>query len=218
MASPSTVPERGRGPRGQRDVPAFGTPGIAAHGAPPTFKNPPPRAIWPLLLMGAFIAISAGMGIPVIQRFLLHPPAEKVQIPLLRCGGQRETSEEVALGAFVAMVCGAVSVLNLESGSEANIETASDAMWWAFVTITTVGYGDCYPVTLGGRLVAAVLMVVGVGLFGTFTAYVASFFIGDQEDEDAILREIRCLREEVGELRRTMAARDTVPPLEKEPQ
>jgi len=61
-------------------------------------------------------------------------------------------------------------------------------------------------------------MVVGVGLFGTFTAYVASFFIGDQEDEDAILREIGCLREEVRELRRTMAARDTVPPLEKEPQ
>jgi len=47
MASPSTVPGRRRGPRGQRDVPAFGIPGIAAHGAPPTFKNPPRRAIWP---------------------------------------------------------------------------------------------------------------------------------------------------------------------------
>jgi len=44
MAGPSTVPGRGRGPCGQRDVPAFGTPGIAAHGAPPTFKNPPRRA------------------------------------------------------------------------------------------------------------------------------------------------------------------------------
>ena len=47
MAGPSTVPGRGRGPCGQRDVPAFGTPGIAAHGAPPTFKNPPRRVVWP---------------------------------------------------------------------------------------------------------------------------------------------------------------------------
>jgi len=80
MASPSTVPGRGRGPRGQRDVPAFGTPGIAAHGAPPTFKNQPPRAIWPLLLLGAFIVISAGMAFPALRRSLLHPPAERILI------------------------------------------------------------------------------------------------------------------------------------------
>ena len=119
----------------------------------------------------------------------------------------RNTFAAVSLGAFVAMVAGALAMLNLESGPEANIQTAGDALWWAFVTITTVGYGDRYPVTVGGRLVAAVLMVVGVGLFGTFTAYVASFFIGDQEDEDAILREVRCLREEVGELRSMVATR-----------
>jgi len=47
MAGPSTVPRRGQGPRAERDVPAFGTPGVAAHGAPPTFKNPPRRAISP---------------------------------------------------------------------------------------------------------------------------------------------------------------------------
>ena len=51
-----------------------------------------------------------------------------------------------------------------------------DAIWWAYVTITTVGYGVKYPVTTEGRIIAAVLMTAGVGLFGTFTAYVASWF------------------------------------------
>ncbi len=52
-----------------------------------------------------------------------------------------------------------------------NITMAGDAFWWAFSTVTSVGYGDFYPVTLEGRLVAAVLMTAGVALFSTLTAY-----------------------------------------------
>lgn len=57
-----------------------------------------------------------------------------------------------------------------------------NALWWAYVTITTVGYGDKFPVTTEGRLIASILMTAGVGLFGTFTAYVASWFVIDNKN------------------------------------
>jgi voltage-gated potassium channel len=62
-------------------------------------------------------------------------------------------------------------------------QTAEDALWWAYVTITTVGYGDKFPVTSEGRLIAGFLMTAGVGLFGTFTGFVASWFVEGREDE-----------------------------------
>ena len=55
-----------------------------------------------------------------------------------------------------------------------NIHTFADALWWAIVTVTTVGYGDRYPVSAGGRGVALLLMVVGIGLIGVLTATIAS--------------------------------------------
>ena len=55
-------------------------------------------------------------------------------------------------------------------------------MWWAIVTVTTVGYGDRYPVTAGGRTVAVILMLVGIGLIGVLTATVASVFIKEHTD------------------------------------
>ena len=52
------------------------------------------------------------------------------------------------------------------------------------VTITSVGYGDKYPVTTEGRVIAAFLMTVGVGLFGTFTGFIASWFVGERRNEE----------------------------------
>jgi voltage-gated potassium channel len=68
---------------------------------------------------------------------------------------------------------------------EANIMSASDAVWYVYVTITTVGYGDQYPVSDTGRIIGVLIMTVGVGLFGTITAFLANAFIepGDDEDE-----------------------------------
>jgi voltage-gated potassium channel len=65
-----------------------------------------------------------------------------------------------------------------------NIHNYADALWWAVVTVTTVGYGDKYPVSAGGRGVAVVLMLVGIGLIGLLTATVASFFVGEKADND----------------------------------
>jgi len=64
------------------------------------------------------------------------------------------------------------------------IHNYGDALWWATVTVTTVGYGDKYPVTPGGRGVAVVLMLTGIGLVGVLSATVASYFVGQRADKD----------------------------------
>ncbi len=63
------------------------------------------------------------------------------------------------------------------SSPDANIKSASDAVWYVIVTITTVGYGDMYPVTNSGRIVGVITMIVGVGLFGVLTGYLANTFL-----------------------------------------
>jgi voltage-gated potassium channel len=89
-----------------------------------------------------------------------------------------------AILAFTVIVFSAIGILKFEKDAPgSNIKTAEDALWWAYVTITTVGYGDKFPVTSEGRLIAAILMTVGVALFGTFTAYVASWFVVKKEEE-----------------------------------
>ncbi|RDC64624.1 potassium channel family protein [Adhaeribacter pallidiroseus] len=92
------------------------------------------------------------------------------------------TFSAVATIAVLMVIFSAIAILQVETDPNSNIKTAEDALWWAYVTITTVGYGDKFPVTTEGRLIAALLMTVGVGLFGTFTAYVASWFIEGKKD------------------------------------
>jgi voltage-gated potassium channel len=79
---------------------------------------------------------------------------------------------------FLVISTGSIFVLYFESKSpDANITTPGDSMWWAVVTITTVGYGDRYPVTLGGRLTAVFVMFSGVGIIGALASILASFLI-----------------------------------------
>lgn len=82
------------------------------------------------------------------------------------------------MGVFVLQF-GSVSILWVEEDADgANITSASDALWYTLVTISTVGYGDQYPVTNAGRLIGTLIIVVGVGIFGTFTGYLANLFLG----------------------------------------
>jgi voltage-gated potassium channel len=67
-----------------------------------------------------------------------------------------------------------------QSAPNANIKTYHDAVWWAFVTITTVGYGDYYPVTGWGQCMAVILMFFGLGIIGVLSSYLASTFISRQ--------------------------------------
>lgn len=99
--------------------------------------------------------------------------------------------EQRAESAFLAtlllslllVMFSSLAMLQLETVPEANIKTAQDAMWWAVSTMTTVGYGDRYPVTPEGRLVAVFLMAAGVGIFGTFSGLVASWFLSPKAQD-----------------------------------
>ena len=85
---------------------------------------------------------------------------------------------------MVVIESGAFFVLMAErSAPDANIQSATDAMWWVYVTITTVGYGDHYPVTTAGKLVGIVVMTMGVGLFGTLAGFIANKLLTDPHDD-----------------------------------
>lgn len=94
---------------------------------------------------------------------------------------------------------------------DASISSFGDALWWTITTISTVGYGDRYPVTWEGRLVAGMLMVGGIALLGTVTAAIASWFVEKvreaegserrtQVELDEVMSELRRLRQRLDEL------------------
>jgi voltage-gated potassium channel Kch len=114
---------------------------------------------------------------------------------LLRAyGGKRMVKEFVSNrggSALLSMIFlmililefGGVALLLVESESpDANIKNAFDVLWYIYVTVTTVGYGDRYPVTNAGRAIGVVIMTIGVGLFGTLTAFLAHTFIMPGDD------------------------------------
>jgi len=109
----------------------------------------------------------------------------------------------VGLMSLTAVLFATIAVYELERNQAgANIHSGSDALWWAFATITTIGYGDYFPVTAAGRVVAVVLVIFGLSFLGTFTAYVASFFLekAQMKEESEIhhlIREVRLLREKI---------------------
>ncbi|MEY4288803.1 MAG: hypothetical protein RLZZ30_891 [Bacteroidota bacterium] len=82
--------------------------------------------------------------------------------------------------SVLLVIFSSIAILEVESGTGSNICTAEDALWWSFSTILNAGYGDVYPITTEGRIIAMVLMVFGIGLLGTLTAYIASVFVKDK--------------------------------------
>ena len=97
-------------------------------------------------------------------------------------------------GSVVGVYVGALAVLDAEQDADgSNIRNFGDALWWAAVTLTTVGYGDHYPVTFIGRCVAVVLMVCGLGLVGVIAAAIASWLVeqvGTRADDVSTAAEV----------------------------
>ena len=104
-------------------------------------------------------------GIKKIGRTLIKDRAGSALLTLLLMG-------------ILVLEFGSLAVLNIEQFAVgANITTGGDAVWYVIVTISTVGYGDQYPVTNAGRVAGALIIVIGVGIFGTFTGYLANIFL-----------------------------------------
>ena len=108
------------------------------------------------------------------------------------------------LVGIVVLEFGSLQMLRIEEFADgANITSASDALWYVIVTMATVGYGDQYPVTNAGRLLGVLIIVVGVGIFGTLTGYLANLFLAprrrpkgsEPSDLAARLQELRDLAE-----------------------
>jgi len=115
------------------------------------------------------IRLLRAYGIKNIGRSLLRDRAGSALFSLLLMG-------------ILVLEFGSLEILHIEQyAAGANITTGSDALWYVIVTISTVGYGDQYPVTNEGRVFGSLIIVVGVGIFGTFTGYLANLFLAPKK-------------------------------------
>jgi len=120
------------------------------------------------------------------------------------------------IAAMIVMTVASVLVLQFETmSSEANITSGGDALWWAVVTITTVGYGDRFPVTLPGRVTGFLVMFAGVGIIGALASILASILVPPPKTEDVpneaaavrtVQDELVDIKAELAALRRTLMA------------
>ncbi len=160
-----------------------------------------------------------------VSRLLRGNARQRLVDDLVRNRGQYAAFITV-MAAFLVIVVASVLVLQVEAGAEgANIKTGGDAFWWGVVTITTVGYGDRFPVTAAGRLTAAVVMFAGVGIIGSLASILASVLVptaaesaaesaadpataaavaAKDAEEAAVHDELVAIREELAALRRSL--------------
>jgi voltage-gated potassium channel len=115
-------------------------------------------------------------------------------------------------GTVMVLLVASLAMLDAERQSpDANIHDYGDSLWWAFTTVTTVGYGDRFPVTLQGRAIAISLMLAGIALLGLLTASLASWLIErvqevEEESQAATRRDVAALTAEVATLRELLVA------------
>ena len=156
---------------------------------------------------------------PILRVFrLLHVAAV---VRALRSRGAGTIAEELYVAraaatffvtiflVLVVLEAAGALVLNAEaSAAGANIKTPGDALWWGYVTITTVGYGDQYPVTPWGRVIGVFLLTAGVALFSVFTGFIANAFLAPRRaprrakrrvEAGSVLAEIDSIRQLLAE-------------------
>ncbi|WP_025272577.1 potassium channel family protein [Haloglycomyces albus] len=185
--------------------------------------------LWRLRLAGRGRRIEYMVATPLEAVTVLLPPARPLRLlratililELIARHTQllvRTRMSFLVIGSIGMMLfLSSLAVLDAERDANSNINTWTDAMWWSFVTVTTVGYGDYTPVTLMGRIIAVVLMVVGIGLFGFVAATLASWITdkmktlearNHSEDEAGpgeLEDEVHALRKEIAELRKVLS-------------
>ncbi len=181
--------------------------------------------------LGALLRLARLSRLARITRLLRGQAGKDLVLDVLHNRGQYATFITILLAGMVLSVA-SVMVLQFESKDpNANILTGGDAIWWGIVTITTVGYGDFYPVTELGRLTAVFVMVAGIGIIGALASILASLLVSpsdtakpepetgtapadepapaalDPASTAAIAEELAGLRAEIADLRASLGAR-----------
>ncbi len=125
---------------------------------------------------------------------------------LLLTWWRRRRAESALVGAFIAaiflLILSSLLILQIETAPTSNIETPGDALWWGLVTVSTVGYGDKYPVTEMGRLMASLLILAGVVLFTTLAGFLANMFVQPESADQGA--EIEDIQADVTEIKRLL--------------
>ena len=126
-----------------------------------------------------------------VSRMLRGQARERLIKDVVDNRGQYATFITI-LAAFIVLSVSTVLVLQFESKSpDSNITTGGDALWWGLVTITTVGYGDYYPVTALGRMTGVFVMFAGVGIIGSLASILASVLVPPPKDKEQAAAESR---------------------------
>lgn len=145
---------------------------------------------------GTFDLLGSIPAFPALRIFRLFRLTRVARV--LRIGGPNRIIHEflsrrsesalylTIIMALLVITFGSIAVYYAESFSpNANITSGQDAVWWSVVTITTVGYGDRYPVTWPGRIIGMMTMVAGIGVFGVFTSFLATSFMAPPKKKEA---------------------------------
>jgi voltage-gated potassium channel len=118
-----------------------------------------------------------------ITRMMRGQAGKDLVVDVLKNRGQYATFITILLAGIVLSVA-SILVLEFESRGGGNIQTGGDAIWWGLVTITTVGYGDFYPVTMLGRLTGVFVMFAGIGIIGALASILASLLVSPAPPEE----------------------------------
>ncbi|HEY7282515.1 MAG TPA: ion transporter [Actinomycetota bacterium] len=179
-----------------------------------------------LLKVTSLLRLARLSRVARISRLLRGRHKKELVEDVLRHRGQYAAFITLLAGFIVIVVC-SVLVLQFESHApDANITTGGEALWWAVVTITTVGYGDYFPVTMGGRLTAVFVMFAGLGIIGSLASMLAAILVSPKDEpgdealdeavpspsDDALQTELVAIKEELAGLRSLMAACGGPPP------
>jgi len=163
--------------------------------------------VWDALRWGRLVRIVR------IIRLLRAFRSTKSLLAFLYRDRAKGTLATAALTVFLVMIFACIAVLLFEDDAASTIKTPFDAVWWAISTVTTVGYGDKVPVTMEGKIVAIVLMLVGIGLFGVLTGLFARLLVEpDFKREETgvaeLAQEVRLLRERLEQMEKRGDGRD----------